>query len=82
MGAGRVIALPFKEGNLTAMGPSKGQRKELKAMRLPALQHLWPTPTPPISFFDFSKSLENSKNFPDCREYSKYCEYRVKSSNL
>jgi hypothetical protein len=33
-------------------------------------------------FFDFSKSLENSKNFPDYREYSKYCEYRVNSSNL
>jgi hypothetical protein len=21
--------------------------------------------------------LENSKNFPDYREYSKYCEYRI-----
>jgi hypothetical protein len=45
----RVIALPFKEGELTAMGPchampslSKGQRKELKAMRLPAPQLPWP----------------------------------------
>jgi hypothetical protein len=41
-----------------------------------------PTPTTPIFFFDFSKSLENSKNFPDYREYSKYCEYRIKVSKI
>jgi hypothetical protein len=40
-----------------------------------------PTPNP-LNFFDFSKSLENSKNFPDYREYSKYYEYRVNSSIL
>jgi hypothetical protein len=34
------------------------------------------------NFLDFSKSLENSKNTPDYREYSKYCEYRINFSNL
>jgi hypothetical protein len=33
-------------------------------------------------FLDISKSLENSKNPPDYREYSKYCASRVNSSNL
>jgi hypothetical protein len=39
------------------------------------------TPFPPtltlLKFSRFSKSLENSKTFPDYREYSKYCEYRI-----
>jgi hypothetical protein len=29
------------------------------------------------NFLDFSKSLENSKNLLDYREYSKYCKYYI-----
>jgi hypothetical protein len=50
----RVIALPFKEGKLTVNGAmpfppltsSKGKRKEVKAMRRPALSNFAPFQTP------------------------------------
>ena len=41
----------------------------------PTTAHRCTLGTPKIR--DFSNRFENSKNFPDCRKYSKYCESRV-----
>jgi hypothetical protein len=59
----------------------------LKARRLEGITHQPPKPPfrprlPHQNFLDFSKSLENSKNLPDYREYSKYCEYHINFSIL
>jgi hypothetical protein len=55
--------------------------------RLEVITHQPPKPSfrprlPHQNFLDFSKSLENSKNLPDYREYSKYCEYHINFSIL
>jgi len=86
MGAGRVIALPFKEGNLTAMGPSKGQRKELGATRLPAPQHLGPR-LPHQFLFSIFQSLwkilktfqiiENTRNIVNIVLNLRICSVKV-----
>jgi hypothetical protein len=75
VGRGCVVEeVPFIDGKVLVDDLDRGGTRR---DHLPTAQTPFPsTPTPPKSF-DFSRSLENSKNLLDYREYSKYCEYHI-----